>query len=46
MLLTLVAVAKIENVAEITKPKMDVLSIILSTVGFGGLIFALASMAE
>lgn len=45
VLLTLAAVLKIENVGEITKPKIDVLSIILSTVGFGGLIYGLASMA-
>lgn len=34
------------NVSEITKPKMDVLSILLSTIGFGGIIYALATMAE
>lgn len=45
VLLTLAAVAKIVNVGEITKPKIDVLSIVLSTVGFGGLIYGLASMA-
>ncbi|MBS4213574.1 MDR family MFS transporter [Neobacillus rhizophilus] len=45
VLLTLTAVAKIENVGEITKPKIDALSIVLSTIGFGGLIYGLASMA-
>lgn len=45
VILTLMAVAKIVNVSEITKPKIDVLSIVLSTVGFGGVIFGLASMA-
>ncbi|HEY2419999.1 MAG TPA: DHA2 family efflux MFS transporter permease subunit [Neobacillus sp.] len=44
--LTLFAAAKITNVSEITKPKIDSLSILLSTIGFGGLIFALATMAE
>jgi DHA2 family lincomycin resistance protein-like MFS transporter len=39
VLLTLYAAAKIVNVSEITKPKIDVLSIVLSTFGFGGLIF-------
>ncbi|WP_042459947.1 DHA2 family efflux MFS transporter permease subunit [Neobacillus dielmonensis] len=39
------AAAIIKNVSEITKPKMDVVSILLSTIGFGGLIFALATMA-
>ncbi|WP_249870052.1 DHA2 family efflux MFS transporter permease subunit [Oceanobacillus saliphilus] len=46
ILLTLFAAAKIVNVSEITKPKIDVLSIVLSTFGFGGLIFALSTMAE
>ena len=45
VILTLAAFVKIENVGEITKPKIDVLSIVLSTVGFGGLIYGLASMA-
>jgi MFS transporter, DHA2 family, lincomycin resistance protein len=34
------------NVSEITKPKIDSVSILLSTIGFGGLIFALSTMAE
>ncbi|KRG15705.1 multidrug MFS transporter [Virgibacillus soli] len=46
VLLTVFAVVKITNVSEITKPKIDILSILLSTIGFGGLIFALATMAE
>ncbi|MFC2947965.1 MDR family MFS transporter [Virgibacillus sediminis] len=46
VLLTLAAAAKIVNVSEITKPSIDVTSIVLSTIGFGGLIYALATMAE
>ncbi|MBS4197923.1 DHA2 family efflux MFS transporter permease subunit [Lederbergia citri] len=46
VLLTLFAVAKITNVSEITKPSIDIMSILLSTIGFGGLIFSLATMAE
>lgn len=46
VLLTIFAVVQIKNVSEITKPKIDVLSIVFSTFGFGGLIFALSSMAE
>ncbi|MEK3936906.1 DHA2 family efflux MFS transporter permease subunit [Sporosarcina sp. FSL W7-1349] len=46
VLLTIYAIAKIEDVSEITKPKIDFLSILLSTIGFGGLIFALSTMAE
>ncbi|HZG72486.1 MAG TPA: MFS transporter, partial [Chondromyces sp.] len=45
VVLTLAAMAVIVNVSEVTKPKIDVLSIVLSTVGFGGLIYGLASMA-
>ena len=46
VLLTLYAIAKISNVSEITKPKIDFASILFSTAGFGGLIFALSTMAE
>ena len=46
VLLAIFAVAKIANVSEITKPKIDFVSILLSTIGFGGLIFALSTMAE
>ncbi|MCM3764945.1 DHA2 family efflux MFS transporter permease subunit [Neobacillus niacini] len=45
VILTLAATLKIVNVGEITKPKIDGLSIVLSTAGFGGLIYGLASMA-
>jgi MFS transporter, DHA2 family, lincomycin resistance protein len=46
VLLVVSATATIENVSEITKPKIDIPSILLSTIGFGGLIFALSTMAE
>ena len=46
VLLTLYAIAKISNVSEITKPKIDFASILFSTAGVGGLIFALSTMAE
>lgn len=36
----------ITNVSEITKPKIDAISILLSTIGFGGIIFGLSAMAE
>ena len=45
VILSLFAVIKIVNVSEITKPTIDILSIVLSTFGFGGLIYALATMA-
>lgn len=31
------------NVSEVTKPKIDILSIILSTIGFGGVVFGFSS---
>lgn len=46
ILLLAIGLPKIENVSELTKPKIDILSIILSTIGFGGFIYALATMAE
>lgn len=36
----------LKNVTEVTKPKIDVISIILSTVGFGGMIFGFSSAGE
>lgn len=35
-----------QNVTEPTKPKIDVLSIILSTLGFGGIVFGFSSSGE
>lgn len=35
----LVAFFKMKNVTEVTKPKVDVLSILLSSAGFGGLLY-------
>ena len=46
VLLIIYAMTKIENVSEITKPKIDYPSILFSTIGFGGLIFALSTLAE
>jgi len=33
------------NVSHVTKPKIDILSIILSTIGFGGLIYGISSIS-
>ncbi|WP_373895816.1 DHA2 family efflux MFS transporter permease subunit [Virgibacillus sp. CBA3643] len=46
VLLIAFAAIAIANVGEITKPKIDILSIVLSTIGFGGIIYALSTMAE
>ncbi|WP_429374911.1 DHA2 family efflux MFS transporter permease subunit [Paenibacillus sp. DS2015] len=35
-----------QNVSTITKPKFDILSILLSTVGFGGVVFGFSSAGE
>ncbi|SFG49430.1 MDR family MFS transporter [Sporolactobacillus nakayamae] len=34
------------NVSEVTKPKVDVFSVVLSTLGFGGLVYGMGSGAE
>lgn len=46
VVLAICAIIKIVNVTEITKPKIDIFSIVTSTFGFGGIIFALSIMAE
>ena len=46
VLLLLFGAPKMENVSEITKPKIDILSLMLSTIGFGGFVYALATLAE
>lgn len=39
----LVSVFMIKNVSETSRPKLDVWSVILSTIGFGGLLYAFAA---
>ena len=36
----------LKNVSEPTKPKVDVLSILLSTIGFGGIVYGFSSSGE
>lgn len=45
-LLLLIGAAKMENVSDITKPKIDIISLLLSTIAFGGIVFSLATLAE
>lgn len=40
------ALSKVDNVSNVTRPKIDLLSLIASTFGFGGVVFALATLAE
>lgn len=35
-----------KNVNEVTRPKIDVLSIVLSTIGFGGIVFGFSSAGD
>jgi DHA2 family lincomycin resistance protein-like MFS transporter len=42
----LFAAANLRNVSDITKPKVDHLSIMLSCVGFGGLVYGLSAAAS
>jgi DHA2 family lincomycin resistance protein-like MFS transporter len=42
----LAGVFYMENVSEVTKPKIDVLSVVLSTLGFGGVVFGFSSAGE
>ena len=41
----LFAAAALRNVSDITKPKVDYLSIVLSCIGFGGLVYGLSAAA-
>ncbi|MDF2720573.1 MAG: family efflux transporter permease subunit [Paenibacillus sp.] len=40
------AAAYLRNVSDITKPKVDVLSILLSSIGFGGLVYGFSRAGE
>lgn len=46
IILLVIGAPKMQNVSNITKPKIDILSLLLSTVSFGGIVFALATLAE
>ncbi|MBT2696434.1 multidrug efflux MFS transporter [Bacillus sp. ISL-40] len=42
----LVGLKYLENVTEVTKPRIDLLSIALSTIGFGGVVFGFSKAGE
>jgi len=42
----LFALKYLQNVGEITRPKVDILSIILSTIGIGGIVYGFSSVGE
>lgn len=41
-----VGAAVLKNVSEVTKPRIDFLSIVLSTIGFGGIVYGFSSAGE
>jgi len=41
-----IAAIYLKNVSEVTKPKVDFLSVILSTIGFGGIVYGFSSAGE
>ncbi|MGG3468484.1 MDR family MFS transporter [Neobacillus pocheonensis] len=42
----LVGLKNLENVTEVTKPRIDLLSVVLSTIGFGGVVFGFSKAGE
>ncbi|QIZ08775.1 multidrug efflux MFS transporter [Priestia megaterium] len=42
----LVGLKYLENVTEVTKPRIDILSVALSTIGFGGVVFGFSKAGE
>jgi len=42
----LIAAVYLKNVSEVTKPKVDILSIILSSIGFGGIVYGFSSVGS
>ncbi|CAG9609391.1 DHA2 family efflux MFS transporter permease subunit [Pseudoneobacillus rhizosphaerae] len=46
LLLLLLAAPKMENLSDLSRPKIDSFSLIFSTIGFGGIVFSLATLAE
>ncbi|MFM9282453.1 MDR family MFS transporter [Paenibacillus jiagnxiensis] len=46
LLSIIVGAAVLKNVSEVTKPRVDILSIVLSTIGFGGIVYGFSSAGE
>jgi MFS transporter, DHA2 family, lincomycin resistance protein len=42
----LIGLKYLENVTDVTKPRIDLLSVLLSTVGFGGIVFGFSNAGE
>lgn len=45
LILIIIGTPVMSNVSDISKPKIDFISLFLSTIGFGGIIYGLATMA-
>ncbi|MDP4098737.1 DHA2 family efflux MFS transporter permease subunit [Paenibacillus sp. P96] len=46
LLSVMIGAAVLKNVSEVTKPRVDFLSIVLSTIGFGGIVYGFSSAGE
>lgn len=46
LLLIIFAAIVVENVSEVSKPRLDIISIVYSTFGFGGIIYGLSMFAD
>lgn len=46
VLLLIYSLIVVENVSAVTKPKMDYLSVVYSTIGFGGIVYGLSMYAD
>src|SRR5699024_2960701 len=46
VLLLIYSLIVVENVSAVTKPKMDYLSVVDSTIGFGGIVYGLSMYAD
>jgi DHA2 family lincomycin resistance protein-like MFS transporter len=46
LLSIIVGVAVLKNVSDVTKPRVDLLSILLSTIGFGGIVYGFSKAGE
>ncbi|NUU61212.1 hypothetical protein [Paenibacillus agri] len=46
LLSIIVGIAVLKNVSEVTKPRVDLLSIVLSTIGFGGIVYGFSKAGE
>ncbi|MFS0722396.1 DHA2 family efflux MFS transporter permease subunit [Paenibacillus sp. 1P07SE] len=46
LLSIVIGAAVMKNVSVVTKPKVDILSILLSTIGFGGIVYGFSSAGE